>query len=298
MTSKRPGPDFIVIGAMKSATTTLHEQLARQPGVFMTNLKEPSFFSDDDVYERGWRWYTSLFKDAGQGTLRGESSTHYAKLPTYPRTVSRLRAWLPDVRLIYVMRHPIERLVSHYVHEAAAGVVRGSLERALEVRPELVEYGRYAMQLEPYLEAFGPKRVLPVFFPRLVGNPGEELVRVGRFLGSPHEFAWDASLPPQNRGEDRLRPSLIRQAVVTSSVLNPLRRTLVPERLAISFKRYWRAGVVRPSVSPELYARLAEIFDADLAQLGSWLGIALDCRSFDQAAARAGVDWRGVRRGG
>ena len=83
-------PDFIVIGAMKSATTTLHEQLARQPGIFMSRPKEPNFFSDDAIYARGWGWYSSLFQAADLGSLRGESSTHYTKLPTFPRTVERM----------------------------------------------------------------------------------------------------------------------------------------------------------------------------------------------------------------
>ncbi len=60
-------PDFIVIGAMKSATTTLHEQLARQPGLFMSRPKEPNFFSDNENYARGWGWYSSLFRAAGRG---------------------------------------------------------------------------------------------------------------------------------------------------------------------------------------------------------------------------------------
>src|SRR5215469_9765623 len=106
-------PDFIVVGAMKSATTTLHEQLARQPGVFMSRPKEPNFFSDDAAYARGWRWYESLFKDAAATDLRGESSTHYSKLPTFPRTLERMLRYLPRVKVIYVMRHPIDRLVSH-----------------------------------------------------------------------------------------------------------------------------------------------------------------------------------------
>src|SRR5262249_60849256 len=95
-------PDFIVIGAMKSATTTLHEQLARQSGIFMTRPKEPNFFSDDEVRARGWAWYGSLFRPAGAGDLRGESSTHYTKLPTYPRAVERMVRDLPRLKLIYV----------------------------------------------------------------------------------------------------------------------------------------------------------------------------------------------------
>src|SRR5271167_2267183 len=98
-------PDFVVIGAMKSATTTLHEQLARQPGFFMSRPKEPSFFSDDRVHARGWAWYSSLFRLAKPRDLRGESSTHYTKLPTHPRTVERMVRHLPRLKLIYVMRH-------------------------------------------------------------------------------------------------------------------------------------------------------------------------------------------------
>src|SRR6185312_16834851 len=99
-------PDFMIIGAMKCATTTLHEQLARQPGLFMSRPKEPNFFSDDENYARGWAWYGSLFRPAGSADLRGESRTHYTKLPTYPRTVERIRRDLPRLKPIYGMRHP------------------------------------------------------------------------------------------------------------------------------------------------------------------------------------------------
>src|SRR5690349_17383952 len=114
-------PDFVIIGAMKCATTTLHEQLARQPGIFMSRPKEPNFFSDDEVYARGLDWYRSLFDGAGDSALCGESSTHYTKLPSYPETVGRMARALPRPRLIYVMGHPVDRLISHFVHEVTNG---------------------------------------------------------------------------------------------------------------------------------------------------------------------------------
>ncbi len=163
-------PDFIVIGAMKSATTTLHEQLARQPGIFMSRPKEPNFFSDDAIYARGWSWYSALFRPASAADLRGESSTHYTKLPTYPRTVERMVRDLPRLKLIYVMRHPIDRLVSQYVHEVTAGRIAVGLREALERHPELIDYSRYSMQLQPFLDVYGFADVLPVFFPRLVSR--------------------------------------------------------------------------------------------------------------------------------
>src|SRR5690242_12371158 len=103
-------PSFIIIGAMKSATSTLYDQLLLQPGIFLPTLKEPNFFSDDQQYSRGLDWYKSLFSEAQSTDLLGEASTHYTKLPTYPRTIERMRGVLDQPRLIYVMRHPIDRL--------------------------------------------------------------------------------------------------------------------------------------------------------------------------------------------
>ena len=89
-------PDFIVMGAMKSATSTLHEQLSMQHGLFMSEEKEPNFFSNDEVYAKGLDWYSSLFANAPPGAACGESSTHYTKLPTYPQTVARMREALRE----------------------------------------------------------------------------------------------------------------------------------------------------------------------------------------------------------
>jgi Sulfotransferase family len=284
-------PDFVVVGAMKSATTTLHEQLARQRGVFMTRPKEPNFFSDDAIYARGWEWYSSLFSAAGDGVIRGESSTHYTKLPTFPRTVERMLRSLPIVKLIYVMRHPIDRLMSQYVHELTAGGIRVGLREAIDRHPELIDYSRYAMQLEPFLTAYGRDSVLPVFFPRLVSESQQELERIGRFLGIPGPMNWDFTLRPQNTRRDRLRPSPIRQALVQAPVLRSLRRRVVPRRWSQSAKRFLRARIDAPVVPPELTTQLCEIFDADLSQLGSWLGIKLDCANFNSVTAEQPHRW-------
>lgn len=110
-------PSFAIIGAMKSATSTLYEQLLRQPGIFLPELKEPNFFSDDEQYSLGIEWYSGLFKEARPTDILGEASTHYTKLPTYPQTIARMRNYLDKPRLIYVMRDPVDRLISQYIHQ-------------------------------------------------------------------------------------------------------------------------------------------------------------------------------------
>ncbi len=276
---------------MKSATTTLHEQLARQPGLFMCRPKEPNFFSDDAAYARGWNWYGGLFHPAGDSDLRGESSTHYSKLPTYPRTVERMVRDLPRLKLIYVMRHPFDRLVSHYVHEVTTGRGRVGVAEAVEQWPELIEYGRYSRQLQPYLEAYGHSSVLPVFFPRLVEHSQAELERIGRFLGHEGPLRWDDELEPQNQGSQRLRRSAVREVLVQAPVLTTIRQRVVPRTWSRPLKAFWRARVEPPRLSAVLRARLQEVYDADLAELGSWLGVPLDCENFHEQTLNLSLDW-------
>jgi hypothetical protein len=192
------------------------------------------------------------------------------------------------------MRHPIDRLVSQYVHELTAGRFRAGIRQAVERYPELIDYSRYSMQLQPFLDAFGFNRVLPVFFPRLVTHSQDELGRIGRFLGHPRPMLWDRSIKPQNVGRERLRPSHLRNALVRAPGLSTLRQRIVPKSWSESFKDFWRAQIEPPSMSNDLRARLAEIFDADLAQLGSWLGIQLDCENFEEATVGAAHDWKGT----
>ena len=214
----------------------------------MSRPKEPNFFSDDRIYARGWRWYSSLFAQAGESDLRGESSTHYTKLPDYPHTVARMIRDLPEVKLIYLMRHPIDRLMSHYVHELTTGRIKVDVDHAIERHHELIEYSRYAMQLGPFVDAYGFENILPVFFPRLVRHSQAELERIGRFLKHGGPLRWDTAMKPQNRGKERLRPSPIRQALVQAPVLSALRQCVVPRQWTESLKEFWRAQIEPPAL--------------------------------------------------
>jgi hypothetical protein len=259
-------PDFVIIGAMKCGTTTLQEQLAAQPGVFMSTPKEPNFFSDDPVWAKGLGWYESLFADAPPGALKGEASTHYAKLPTYPACADRLAATLPDARLIYVTRDPFARLVSHYIHEWTMGVIRTDLETALTRHPELVAYGRYAMQLAPYVARFGRERILLTSLERLEAEPDAEFARIGAFLGAPAPFVWRRDLGPANVSAERIRRLPFAHLLIDHPVAAALRRTFAPKALREFVKDRLRMKR-RPVLSEAARARLAPVFEEDRAAL-------------------------------
>ena len=259
------GPDYIIIGAMKCGTSTLAAQLGAQPGIFMTTPKEPNFFSDDAVFAQGPDWYAGLFAAAAPGDLAGEASTHYTKLPLYPETLPRLQAAGLRPKLIYMLRDPIDRLISHYIHEWSMDVIRVPLVEALETNPELIDYSRYGMQLAPWVAAFGAGDLLVEHMDGLKRDPQALLDRVGAFLGR-EGLVWQPDLGRMNVSKERIRRLPLHGLLVDNPVAAWLRRTLVPQGLRDRIKAA-RQMQARPELDDATRARLVAIFAEDRARL-------------------------------
>ena len=268
-------PDFVIIGAMKCGTSTLAAQLAAQDGVFMTTPKEPNFFSDDPIFAKGVAWYSELYNAAAPGDLKGEASTHYAKLPTWPMVAERLHAVAPEARLIYMMREPVDRIVSQFIHEWTMGEVSGEIEQALVERPHMIDYSRYDMQIAPWIERFGAENLLLLRMEDLKTNPQGLLERTGAFLGHAHAFVWRDDLGDQNVSAERLRRFPLYDLVVDHPLAAWLRRSFVPQSLRDKVKSRLRMDN-RPKLSAEARARL----ETELAPAYElWRGAAIDPRS-------------------
>src|SRR4051812_3312851 len=112
-------PNLIVIGAKKSGTTSLYVYLDAHPEISMTRDKELNFFVEERNWSRGLGWYGEQF-DAG-APVRGEASPYYTALPHHRGVPERMASVIPDARLVYMVRDPIARLLSHY----DMGVARG-----------------------------------------------------------------------------------------------------------------------------------------------------------------------------
>lgn len=283
-------PNFIIIGAMKSATSTLHSQLASQPGIFMSTPKEPNYFSDDEQYQKGERWYQDLFSAAGEGDLCGESSTHYTKLPDYPHTIERMTAYLEQPKFIYVMRHPIDRLVSHYIHQWTQNVFKCDINEAIDQYEELTAYSCYVRQLTPYFERYGHENVLPVFTESLRINPQKELERVAGFIGYSQPVFWQDEILEQNVSSQRIRTFKGYNWLIESRIMTFLRRNMIPEVLRNKVKK----GLMmteRPEIDQAHNMKLLALFDKDLAELGAMMGVELSCTNYKDVVKENGLNW-------
>ena len=285
MTAPRRMPDFIIIGAMKSATSTLHNQLSAQSGVFMSTPKEPNFFSDDDIYSQGIGWYSGLFSDSDVEDVCGESSTHYTKLPDYANTIRRLKAAIPRPKLIYVMRHPVDRLISHYMHQWSEGVITCDINQAIDRYPELINYSCYGVQITPYLEEFGRKAVLPFFFDDLKNNKDKALNKVGEFIGCTKPLIWFDDLALNNVSAQRIRKFYGYGLLVNSKPMAWLRKNLIPQTVRDRVKKQLTMQQ-RPEISDVQRKRITQIFDRDLKIVGDWLGVGLTCDSFKRTSEK------------
>ena len=160
-------PDFIVIGAGKSGTTTLHEWLNQQPEIHATPLKEPRYFSRD--FHKGVGWYAGLFAGAGADQLVGEASTNYTDAEYAEVAAERMGDAVPRARLVYLLRHPVDRLRSQYRHNWRRAVESQPLPEAIR-RPGNPYVGRslYASRLQPYVDRVPREQICVVRFEDLV----------------------------------------------------------------------------------------------------------------------------------
>jgi Sulfotransferase family len=177
-------PTFLVIGAMKAGTTSLYHYLRDHPQVFMPDTKEVNFFNPLRNWRRGVGWYEACFRDAPAGTLAvGEASTSYTKYPWIEGVPERIATVLGDVRLIYVVRHPIERMRSQYLHHVVTGQERRPIERAFVEEPMYLQISRYAFQLERYAPTVPEERIMVIDSRALLEDRLATLRRVFGFLG-------------------------------------------------------------------------------------------------------------------
>jgi hypothetical protein len=269
-------PNLVVIGAAKAGTTSLHNYLDLHPDVVMSHDKEMRFFTDPDCVSWVGR-YQEYFPDGTR--YRGESTPQYTKFPLFPGVVDRMADLVPDARLIYLVRDPVERALAEYVEEATWGVMAGDVEDQLRdsdaPHNRLLAPSRYAVQLTEFRRRFDPDRILVVDLADLAEEPAKTVAAVFAFLELDPIDLDDEALRPRNAwGFKGTHPAwyraLRRPALIRAVHRLPTERL---EGLRAFVRRRISRPVERPEPSEETLARVRAELAPDVAQLRAMTGL-------------------------
>lgn len=265
-------PTFLIIGAAKSGTTSLWQYVRQHPQVFVPDVKEPGFF----VQEIGWRygvpWYERLFADAGDALAIGEASPAYTMYPALAGVPERIASVVPDVRMIYLMRDPIERMRSGYVHRLETGEEHQPIRRALLFDATYVNLSRYALQLGQYFNCFPRSQFLLLTAEDLRDRRSATMHRVFDFIGVDPGAAIDVSGEYNRGAEKRAQRSvgpwakLVPRGVRANPTLRPRLMRLAHHRL--------NTRVIDPrqvAIDDDLHKRLADLVRPDVERLAPWM---------------------------
>ncbi|WP_114752524.1 sulfotransferase family protein [Pleomorphovibrio marinus] len=295
-------PNLFIIGSVKCGTTSLFNFLQESEDVFFPKQKEPHFFiqnfqcfpfsGPDDLcfyerYAKNIEEYEKLFLNAGNNKIVGEASTMYLSVPS---TAHRIKEYNPEAKIIAVIRDPVSRAYSHFLHHVRDGTAfTKDFSKWIEMEESgklndwaphrrLIEIGMYGKHLRQYFDCFDRTQILVIKFDDLIGSPSSTLINVCEFLNISSKIAR-IKLQKHNASGMPTNPAF-HNAYLGS--LRFIRRNLPwlsyspLGKLRKKFDQYYRNKFLsKPVLQGELKSKLAEIYSHDIDITESITGLDL-----------------------
>lgn len=290
-------PHFLIIGAAKSGTTSLYEGLSQHPQVHMSSVKEPNFFAlegSDLTFKAGsttagyldecvtdWHNYTQLFHPADSHQVLGEASPMYLYDANAAR---RIYQYIPNTKLIVILRDPIERAYSNFLQHVREGIeTTDSFSEAIELEDKRLEEnwwwgfayikaGFYYQQLLRYTNVFNREQVKIYLYDDLKVSPENILKDIFQFLEIDPSFTSSSLAAKHNVGGAPQNKALHSFLSKPNPIKEPLKR-LLPEsfrkRLVSTLKS---RNLAKPQLDAEIKKRLTEIYRDDILNLEHLIG--------------------------
>jgi hypothetical protein len=290
-------PDFLVIGAGKSGTTSIDKYLNQHPGVFVPRSKEPNFFGYENMKAEDFAdnpqdlahfkgsvttldAYLKIFEEAKPGQIRGETSNTYMYHEQAP---FRIKYYNPDMKLIAVLRQPAARLYSRFLHLARENrTPTNDFGDCLDKnsiwwrRNDLIKEGFYYKNLVKYFELFPQENIRIYLYEDLQKSPLTVMKEIYTFLGVDPNFTPDVSLRYNESG--LIKNQFLNRIYGQGGILSKSLRTILPNSLLHRIKSNLTLkkrmldlrskNLVKPSIDPEIRRKLThEVYREDIRNL-------------------------------
>ncbi|MEA2347914.1 MAG: hypothetical protein QOG62_1701 [Thermoleophilaceae bacterium] len=256
-------PNLIVIGAQKCGTSALHYYLRQHPDIAMSKPKELNFFIETRTWQNGVEWYEEHWPD--NALVRGEASPNYTAHPHFPGVAEKMAEVVPDAKLIFLVRDPISRMVSQYIHNYTKRAEHRDLAATLlDANKTYVNRSRYMFQLDQFLPYYKPESIMVIDSGNLRDQRMETLQRIFRFVGVDDGFNSKKYKEEKHVTSDKERLNRL-----GAWALNNLSRP--------NYNRARRVlplskPIERPEIDDALREQLKELLGEDVARLREFTG--------------------------
>ena len=273
-------PNFFIVGAPRSGTTSLYEYLKEVPEVFMSPVKEPNFFNlsvENDLFLskpiREKKKYLDLFKNVKDEKAIGEASPTYLWDPKTPKLIHEI---IPDAKIIISLRDPITRAFSEYLFLLGLGSEKGSfletIRRSIQDEDyssnRIIQNGLYFEQVKRYLDIFGPNQIKILIFEELVQDTWISVKQVLQFLDINHDPSTSVKKIHNAFTSPR---SEMASAIVKNKVLRKMGKTLIPIDGLFRLRKILTKETPKPIMTNEEKNLLKEFYYNDVRNLEKFL---------------------------
>ena len=289
-------PNFLIFGVAKAGTTSLYKYIEQHPEVYMSSFKEPGFFAFEGqklnfkgpgTENRINKWsvtdidsYKAMFAGVKDQKAIGEATPLYLY---YPQACNRIKHYIPDAKLIAMLRDPVERAFSNYVWAVQPGAEPiQNFTEALAAEPERIKnnwgprwhykaQGFYYQQLKPYFETFDYQQIKICLYQDFVANPQQVIRDIFKFLEIDDSLEID--LLKKHNVTQIPRNKTWQQFLSKPNPIKSLIKPFVPLKFRQNIKQNAQAkNLYKPKLNPEVRQQLIAEYRTDILQLQDLIG--------------------------
>lgn len=279
-------PNFIIVGAPKAATTSLYHYLNQHPDIFMSTPKEVNFFSREEIEAQGLFYrdykaksldeYQQLFTGAEKFTAIGEGSVSYL---FYPQTPNKIKALLPDVKIIILLRNPLERGFSHYLMDYRLGLCDLAYEDIVFndhkdkkqglYYQQYVQLGMYAEQLKRYFDIFQKENIRIYLQEDLKAAPLGVVRELYKFIGVDSDYVPDLK---ESHNSFSMPKNRLVHKIYSFHFIRRFLSLVMPSRVKSLLTSIFFDRKKKPSLDDRVKKHLATIYNPDIIEVEKMIG--------------------------